>query len=129
MVDTFADTDYVRRLRGDFESIEFDEEAACGSLLEVAASVVRHSFPRVDADIAAGRVALPQVQWIVYRLVSDVLNNPERYVAEGILDVQYRFDAAMVRGQMSLTADEKKQLRPAGAVSPVGTARGSVWCP
>lgn len=117
-------------LRGPFESEDFDEAASAESLISMASAIIRREVPEIDANIASGRVDAELPKWVAYRMVSDVLNNPERYTTEGILDATYRFDAQMVRNQMKPTAEELRSLQPVvKARPPGGTIRLRPWCP
>lgn len=127
----FATTSDVEVLRGPFETDPVDEMPAAAKLLDIASARVRTYVPNIDVDLANGTVDPSLAEWVVCRMVIDVLNNPERYTSEGILDATYRFDLEMVRNQMKPTADEIASLQPVDAVKrpPVGTAQVKPWCP
>ena len=128
---TFISTAEIAVLRGPFVFEDgFDEEQAAQMLAEFASAEIRRNAPTIDADIIAGTVSADLAKWVAYRMVSDVLNNPERYTSEGILDATYRFDAQMVRNQMKMTDEELRKLQPVSSASPKGgTINVKPWCP
>ena len=121
----------IETLRGPFSTDPVDEYSSASLLLDVASARLRRDVPGLDANITAGTVDPMLAQWAVCRMVIDVLNNPERYTSEGILDATYRFDLEMVRNQMKPTADELASLQPVGVKKrpPVGTVNVTPWCP
>jgi len=128
---SFISTSEISVIRGPFETETFDEEASAEMLATFASAEIRRQVPNIDADIVAGTVDAALATWVAYRMVSDVLNNPERYTSEGILDATYRFDSQMVRNQMRLTPDEIDSLKPVAPVKRVASRTINVvgWCP
>ena len=128
----YANAADIEILRGPFQTDPYDEAPAAIMLLEMASARLRRDVRDLDTNIAAGKLDAALPKWVVCRMVIDVLNNPERYTTEGILDATYRFDPQMVRNQMKPTDDELESLKPLPEVrrrAPGGTITVRPWCP
>lgn len=113
----YATTTDIEILRG---AMTPNETAAAMFLIEEASAKLDVKVPSLVGRVADGSLNPVIPRGVVCRMVSDVLNNPTRFVSEHVEDAEFRFDPALVRQYMQPTDEEVADLSPAAGRRGVG---------
>lgn len=96
-------------------AVVVEQLPAVDDLLHIASANLRSKVRQIDERVASGDLDEWLPKGAVIRMVTEVLDNPQRVTSEQIEDAGFRFDAALVRRQMQPTADEVASMSPPAA--------------
>lgn len=111
-----------------FGTLTAAQEGITAFLLRAASSMIRHAYPYVDAQLAAGRLDPDLVALAAANMVLRVLRNPNGLRGETVGPFSRTYDTTTAAGLLVISATEEGLLVPVVAASAatltgVGTIR------
>jgi hypothetical protein len=104
-----------------FGELTAAQEGITSFLLRAASSMVRHSFPYVDAHVATGRLSADLVALAVSNMVLRVLRNPNGLRGETVGPFSRTYDTTVAAGLLAISATEEGLLTPGPVTSATST--------
>lgn len=95
-----------------FGSLTPAQETLAGWLLRAASQIVRSRFPKVDEQIAAGRLSADMVALAVTNMVLRVMRNPGGLRSETVGPFSRSYDTTTAAGLLVLTDTDSALLEP-----------------
>lgn len=111
-----------------FGTLTAAQEGVTSFLLRAASAMIRHAYPYIDAQIAAGRLDPDLVALATANMILRVLRNPNGLRAETVGPFSRTYDTTTAAGLLVISATETGLLTPivaaaATTVGGVGTIR------